>query len=657
MTGNQGSFVGPTFKIQVFRKHQLAYAGELAGAVEMGRQQMADEPLFVEQLATGGRRIAIARLEESTVSRSHLRLEPLSNDHFRATNLSTRNAIVCEDGPTLAPSKSSELRMPAILKVADSAIRIEPVAPSAPEFEMLAEPTQVPGVGSSQIAPGTTAIGFHEAAAAGALPSLLAAGRGTVPIFFPDQPSAGDREEKGDSPRQAPESIVAWLQTVIEVLQSAASSPDFFDRAAAAVVQLVGLDSGCVLTADGDQWRTRSQFFGPRLGGGAIDARPSTRILTRMKHEKRTLWHSPAADDPLPNSHSLADVQAVVVAPILDPRGAVIGALYGDRRNIRSSAAAPSISKLEAMIVETLACGVAAGLARLDQEQKALAAKVQFEQFFTPELANQLTVEPDLLKGRDVEVSILFSDIRGFSRIADHLGPASTLEWVSDVMGVLSECVIEQGGVLVDYIGDELMAMWGAPLAQPDHAERACRAALSMWRALPELNTRWAAKVGGPFELGIGVNTGIARVGNTGTHRKFKYGPLGSTVNVASRVQGATRYLRTGMIVTAATRKRLGGGFSTRRLCKVRVVNIAEPIELFELRADADSRWLSLSKKYDQGLKQFEDRDYQAAAATLSQLLTHHQDDAPALILLSRAVNLLVDSDVELSDVWELPGK
>ncbi|HKD35693.1 MAG TPA: adenylate/guanylate cyclase domain-containing protein, partial [Pirellulales bacterium] len=370
-----------------------------------------------------------------------------------------------------------------------------------------------------------------------------------------------------------------------------------------------------------------------------------------------TLWHSPSADDPLSNSHSLADVQAVVVAPILDPRGAVIGALYGDRRNIRSSAAAPSISKLEAMIVETLACGVAAGLARLDQEQKALAAKVQFEQFFTPELANQLTVEPDLLKGRDVEVSILFSDIRGFSRIADHLGPASTLEWVSDVMGVLSECVIEQGGVLVDYIGDELMAMWGAPLAQPDHAERACRAALSMWRALPELNTRWAAKVGGPFELGIGVNTGIARVGNTGTHRKFKYGPLGSTVNVASRVQGATRYLRTGMIVTAATRKRLGGGFSTRRLCKVRVVNIAEPIELFELRADADSRWLSLSKKYDQGLKQFEDRDYQAAAATLSQLLTHHQDDAPALILLSRAVNLLVDSDVELSDVWELPGK
>jgi cytochrome c-type biogenesis protein CcmH/NrfG len=75
------------------------------------------------------------------------------------------------------------------------------------------------------------------------------------------------------------------------------------------------------------------------------------------------------------------------------------------------------------------------------------------------------------------------------------------------------------------------------------------------------------------------------------------------------------------------------------------------------LRADPDGGWLALAKKYEQGLKRFESRDFKAAAATLSQLLADHHDDAPALILLSRAVNLLVDSDVELSEVWELPGK
>jgi adenylate cyclase len=636
--------VGPTFKIQIFRKQRLAYSGELGGAVEMGRQQRADEPLFVEQLAPGGRRIAIARLEESTISRAHLRLEALSADRFRATNLSTHNVVACDDGPTLSPAKSGEFRMPALLTIADAAIRIEPAIEAEPEFEMLARPTILPSGGSSQ---GTAARGIFRvdgAAPGPAIPSLLG------------EPAAAPRSILALA-GQAPESIVAWLQTVIDVLQSAASSPDFFDRAAAAVVQLVGLDSGCVLTVEGEQWRTRSQFFGPRLRPAAGEVRPSARILARMKQERRTFWHAPSAAGPLPDSHSLVDVQAVVVAPILDPRGEVIGALYGDRRKSSAANLAPSISKPEAMIVETLACGVAAGLARLDQEQKALAARVQFEQFFTPELANQLTVEPDLLKGRDVEVTILFSDIRGFSRIADRLGPASTLEWISAVMGALSDCVIKHGGVLVDYIGDELMAMWGAPLAQPDHAERACRAALEMWQALPELNTHWSPKVGERFSLGVGVNTGVARVGNTGTHRKFKYGPLGSTVNVASRVQGATRYLRSGMIVTAATKQRLGAEFPTRRLCKVRVVNIAEPIELFELRAEPDRDWQAVCKKYEQGLKQFEARDFQGAAATLGQLLADNPDDAPALILLSRAVNQLVDSDVEFSEAWELPGK
>ena len=153
-----------------------------------------------------------------------------------------------------------------------------------------------------------------------------------------------------------------------------------------------------MLLAETGHWRTSSQFFGPRLAASTADVRPSAESSQRMKQEKRTFWHSPSATGILANSASLRNIQAVVVAPILDPRGEVIGAIYGDRRRWARGVAA-AISKLEAMIVETLACGVAAGLARLDQERKALAARVQFEQFFTPELAHQLTIEPDLLKG------------------------------------------------------------------------------------------------------------------------------------------------------------------------------------------------------------------------------------------------------------------
>src|SRR4029077_9810378 len=130
------------------------------------------------------------------------------------------------------------------------------------------------------------------------------------------------------------------------------------------------------------------------------------------------------------------------------------------RRQDSQSLFAPPITKLQALLVELLAGSVAVGLARLEQEEAALAARVQFEQFFTPELARQLAAQPDLLKGRDSEVSVLFCDLRSFSRICERLGASFTDDWICDVLDALSNCVLEQRGVVVDFVGDEIMAMW-----------------------------------------------------------------------------------------------------------------------------------------------------------------------------------------------------
>src|SRR5262249_22323721 len=157
-----------------------------------------------------------------------------------------------------------------------------------------------------------------------------------------------------------------------------------------------------------------------------------------------------------------------------------------------------------------------------------------------------------------------------------------------------------------DYIGDELMAMWGAPVQQPDHARRACRAALDMLAQLPKLNQIWQPILEEPLGLGIGINTGEARVGNVGTARKFKYGPLGNTVNLASRVQGATKYLKARLLITQATRNKLDAGFSTRRLCRVRVVNIQEPVVLYELVAPGQVGPPDLKAGYEKALDEFE---------------------------------------------------
>src|SRR5205823_2272140 len=116
---------------------------------------------------------------------------------------------------------------------------------------------------------------------------------------------------------------------------------------------------------------------------------------------------------------------------------------------------------------------------------------------------------------------------------SERLGPQTSCRILRDVMERLSEQIVKYKGVIVDYAGDGILAMWNAPVIQADHAALAARAALAMLAELPALNASWQATVGGLLGLGIGLNTGVARVGNTGSSRKMKYGPHGLTVNVA----------------------------------------------------------------------------------------------------------------------------
>src|SRR5207253_6509050 len=117
---------------------------------------------------------------------------------------------------------------------------------------------------------------------------------------------------------------------------------------------------------------------------------------------------------------------------------------------------------------------------------------------------------------------------------------------------------------------------------------------------LPKLNERWEPLLHEPTNLGIGINSGWARVGNTGSQTKFKYGPLGNTVNLASRVQGATKYLKTRLLVTGATQAPLDASVPKRRLCKVAVVNIAEPVDIYELVPPGQENWQTLKKSYEE---------------------------------------------------------
>jgi adenylate cyclase len=450
------------------------------------------------------------------------------------------------------------------------------------------------------------------------------------------------------------ESLVQWVQALLAVLHSAASTLDFFPLAARALVNLVGLDSGRVLLRENERWVVRASEFpeGPRVG---IDDEwvPSRQVLNSVFTQKKTFWQDAAQ---MNITDSLVGVKAVVAAPILDRAGTVTGVLYGERRR---GVSVRIIDKLEAMLVEMLASGVAAGMSRVHQEQEAVKARCLMEQFFTADLANQLAENPRLLEARDGEVSVLSVDVRGFSRICDRLGPTRTLEWLHDVLGTLSDCVLDEQGVLVDYVGDELMAMWGAPRPQPDHAQRACRAALQMLAKVKPLNERWQTIVEEPIDFSIGVNSGVARVGNVGSERKFKYGALGNTVNLASRIQGATKYLKSNILITNLTKKDLEPTMATRKLCQVKVINIPHPIEIHELAPPQRQGWQELKQSYEEALAFFESKDFRHAARVLGSILaqTTYREDGPSLVLMQRTVTCLVEEPVDFSPVWKLPGK
>ena len=590
----------------------------LGEPLEIGRQR-ADEvrhplPFLLPASPAGPARLLIASNEEKNIGRQHLLLEPLPGGSVRIHNRSPV-PLPRGDGVPLPPSASAELTAPFSLILSGRSLLVS-AGDSIDEFG-------VQGLDQQTLGPADAS--------------------GLSRSFRP--PPALNAGQIDD--------LVRWLQTTLGVLQSTVGSSDFLRRAAEALVQIVGLHSGRVLLLETDRWAVAAQHAADR--GVGQPWQPSQHVLARVRLEKRTFWQRPAhasADD----SASLAEIQTVVAAPLLDRHGRVIGALYGERRK-DGAPVGPAIGKLEATLVDLLACGVATGLARQEQERSALEARVQFEQFFTRELAQQLARDPALLKGADRPVSLLFCDVRGFSGFSEKLGPERTMEWIRDVMGVLSECVLREEGVLVDYIGDEMLAMWGAPREQPDQAKRAARAALAMLASLPELNQRWRSVLGQDMSAGIGLNTGVARVGNTGSRFKFKYGPLGNTVNLASRVQGLTKYLGCRLLVTGATREQLGDDFIARRVVKTRVVNIKEPVDLYEIELALSEERRKFFRASEEALEALEEGDFTDAARRSGALLPDHPGDGPLLLMLSRASAALVNRGTGFNPVWEPPGK
>ncbi|MEO8270683.1 MAG: adenylate/guanylate cyclase domain-containing protein, partial [Aureliella sp.] len=448
------------------------------------------------------------------------------------------------------------------------------------------------------------------------------------------------------------ELAVRLVHTALEAFKKPPGSKEFFDAASQAALQMIGLDRVAVLRKEQGAWVCRTLVFRPGLDQTRAAARRfSHALLAQMELNGRTTSVDPQFDS-ADVSQALQDVDRAVAAPIFDENKKIVAALYGDRLMGESENSEP-IGELEAALLEVLASGISSSIA-LKQEQLLRSSMAPF---FSPVVLEQLHRDRTLLAGRVADVSVLFCDIRGFSTVTERIGPAQSIAWINDIFTTLSDCVLAHDGVLVDYIGDELMAMWGAPGDQPDHAARACRAALEMLEQVVPLGEKWENILQVPFGLGIGINSGQASVGNTGSTKKFKYGPLGNTVNMASRVQGITKQIGVSGLVSGQTAELASqvAQFQTRRLAKVRVVGIAQPLDIFELCQQVFPR--DLAVRYEAALGSYEDGDLQVAAGRLASLVQDYPDDRPTIILLSRTVEMLTQPVRPFDPVWNLSHK
>jgi len=250
------------------------------------------------------------------------------------------------------------------------------------------------------------------------------------------------------------------------------------------------------------------------------------------------------------------------------------------------------------------------------------------------------------LGGTRREITLYFSDIAGFTSIAEQLEPEQLVELLSEYLGTMSAEMLEAGGTVDKYIGDAIMAFWGAPTETPEHAAIACRTALANQQTLARLRERWSADGLPPISARIGLHTGDAIVGNFGSEHRLDYTAIGDSVNLASRLEGINKTYGTEIILSASTHERVGDEFACRPLDKVAVRGRTEGIVIYELvgrREDLSEHSLSQIALYSRGFEAYLSRDWAAAKGAFEAYLNECPSDKAARLLLERTTALESD--------------
>jgi adenylate cyclase len=311
---------------------------------------------------------------------------------------------------------------------------------------------------------------------------------------------------------------------------------------------------------------------------------------------------------------------------------------------------APTIAVLTALLV-----GLASGYALEGRQRQFI--KSAFDQYLSPQVIDKLIANPHSLQlgGELRELTLFFSDLKGFSTISEQLGPTKLTRLLNDYLSEMCDIILDEGGTIDKYEGDAIIAFWNAPLDVPDHAERAVRAALRCNRRLAELRPKFKEEVGHELYARIGLNTGQVVVGNMGSRQRFDYTFLGDAGNLAARLEGANKAFASWIMISGETMRRAGDGFSYRKLARITVVGRKQAIDVYEpsFSEDYEPR-VEAMERFHQALSLFDEGRFAEALPTFEAIAAA---DPTAAIYRDRCATFVTTPPTDWDGTWHLDTK
>jgi adenylate cyclase len=285
----------------------------------------------------------------------------------------------------------------------------------------------------------------------------------------------------------------------------------------------------------------------------------------------------------------------------------------------------------------------------IHEEREKRKIRRTFSQYLSPGVIALVEKDPNeyIHPGGEVKnLTVMFSDIRDFTTLSEGLTPDELVNLLNEYLTVMTDILFRHLGTLDKYIGDAIMAFWGSPYPQEDHAYRACCCALEMITGLEELNRKWEEKGGRRIAIGVGLNSGPVNVGNMGSDKRLAWTVMGDNVNLASRLEGMTKQYRSRVIISESTYEQVAHQFVAREVDRIRVKGKKKPVVIYQLLAPISEHqaYAPLLTQFNAALDVYRSQNWLEATGKFGELLAEYPDDGPTQIMLQRCVEFLEEA-------------